>query len=474
MIELAPRWTKDYPEFWDTIQRRNIWFIHLRYSVSILIFLLYFLGKYIFDFKFSDNQTIAIILLSIFILFYNVIIHITRKYVKCEIGKFNKLHLSFLQIVLDLSVLFILVYYTGGKDSPISMFFIFHMIIGSLILPNYLIYSICIMIIICFSTVAFLQHYGILSAHLIENLNISFTNESIFSVIVLIGVFSTIMLVSVIFTTILSRHLLTREHQLRNTLVKLNEAEVSKQKYIIAIVHELKTPIAAATSFLDLILSSILGPVSNEVKDKIIKAKKRTTESIYMINNILQLSKIKLLNTIEKKDIQLTPIIKELVDSLYPTAAKKNINLAFPDIMKDDIWLKGDKELLKLAFSNLISNAVKYTPNEGIIIISISNDNENLIISISDNGIGIPEQDIDKVFNQFYRASNVKNEGYEGTGTGLSVVKEIIENHGGKVEIESPSDIGSKERPGTSFVIILPFECMGEECLEKTLFKKKF
>ncbi len=119
--------------------------------------------------------------------------------------------------------------------------------------------------------------------------------------------------------------------------------------------------------------------------------------------------------------------------------------------------MQGDELLMEIAFSNLIGNAVKYVDEKGIIEILLENDERNVRISISDNGVGIRPQDINKVFLDFYRAANIKQAGYKGTGLGLSIVKFIMEKHGGTITVESPSLLGGKNNPGAVFKISLPF-----------------
>ena len=111
---------------------------------------------------------------------------------------------------------------------------------------------------------------------------------------------------------------------------------------------------------------------------------------------------------------------------------------------------------MELALSNLISNAAKYAINNGNISIILSDNDDSIQLEISDNGIGIPETELSNIFNQFYRASNVDRTKIEGSGMGLSIVKEIIERHGGKIKVQSPSKIGNKNAPGTTFIITLP------------------
>ena len=116
--------------------------------------------------------------------------------------------------------------------------------------------------------------------------------------------------------------------------------------------------------------------------------------------------------------------------------------------------LKSEPKLLKLALSNLISNAFKYTNQDGKVEVRIL-DNQNLLtIIIADSGIGIPKKDIDRIFNDFYRSSVSKKLAIEGTGLGLSIVNNIIKKFGGSARVESPSYLFKDEKnPGTQFIV---------------------
>jgi two-component system sensor histidine kinase VicK len=119
--------------------------------------------------------------------------------------------------------------------------------------------------------------------------------------------------------------------------------------------------------------------------------------------------------------------------------------------------LKGDAVLLELAFSNLIGNSIKYTNPGGVveIVVEDGKSEKEIEVEVCDNGIGIPEKDREKIFREFFRASNVKHKSYEGTGLGLSVVKQIIEQHGGKISFQSPSRLADENGAGTCFRVTL-------------------
>ena len=113
---------------------------------------------------------------------------------------------------------------------------------------------------------------------------------------------------------------------------------------------------------------------------------------------------------------------------------------------------------MELALSNIVSNSIKYTPKTGKLLIKLVDDEEYLIIKICDNGVGIPKNELEKVKGQFYRASNIKNKDYDGTGMGLSLVSEIVLKMNGTIELQSPSEIADENNPGTCVVFKIPFE----------------
>lgn len=457
MISLVPSWANRYQEYWEAIRKRNLWLINLRYGAVIMLFMFLISSKFILGLKFTQTQLVALSLIDVSVLFYNIILQQIRKILKYTPGKFNPLHFSLLQMILDLTVLGLIVYFTGGIETPLFMLFVFHMIIGSLILPGFVIYSVAGIVVLFFNILVFGEYYGIIPHQTIQGLlNFPLYNNIKF-LIAYDVVFTFVIFISVFLANKIARQLYQIEQELIETIDKLNTAEVEKQKYIIGIVHELKTPLSAVHSYLDVILKKFLGPLDRRVEVRLNRAKVRSGEAIDMINDVLKISKLRLLDEISLEDVELGKIAVTIIKKLTANIKAKHIMLNFIDGRTFIGTLKGDKLLYEIVFSNLIGNAVKYVGNNGLIEITFTNSAEEEIIKISDNGIGIPAQDMDKIFTDFYRASNIKEKSYEGTGLGLSVVKQIIERHNGKISVESPSCIASENKPGASFTITLPY-----------------
>jgi len=176
-----------------------------------------------------------------------------------------------------------------------------------------------------------------------------------------------------------------------------------------------------------------------------------------MINDVLNVSKLNLYDQFDEEEFDIKEIVAGVLKRRKPYAESHLIKLKLADERKEKLKLNGDKFLLDIAISNLVGNSIKYGIDSGNVEVTIKNDRSDVLIEVCDDGVGIPVNDIPKIFNDFYRASNVKKIVADGSGLGLSVVKKIIERHGGTITVNSPSRMISKNRPGTCFIIKLPF-----------------
>lgn len=458
MIDLVPKWAEHYGEFWRAIRTRNQWFIRLRYLAVLILIGFLVIGEYLLYLNFTRQQTIAIVFITVSILFYNLIIHSSRKYFGTDTRSINALHLSLIQMILDLTALMILVYFTGMIESPLYMFFIFHMIIGSLVLPGYIVYIAAGVVSCSFALLTFLQRYNYLENHQISGLFFGNRPHTLTYDILFVSIFSIMLFISVYIANKIAHQLYKREQQLRSSLERLNEAEIIKQKYTIGIVHEIKTPIAAVHSILELIRNGYVGPISELVEKKIERAELRTEEALQLIKNVLNISKLKLLEIKLDDEINLSEYIIKIIDTFSEAVKEKSISLTFIDNSNNHAHIKSDKILIELVISNLISNSVKYSRSDGMIEILLNDLGDNFSIEVCDDGIGIPQTEVDKIFNQFFRASNINKSIHEGSGMGLAVVKEIVEKLGGVINVKSPSRLAQLENPGTSFEVVLPYK----------------
>jgi two-component system sensor histidine kinase SenX3 len=265
------------------------------------------------------------------------------------------------------------------------------------------------------------------------------------------------LFISAFLTSRIANQLYSQEKQLMEALNEINKSEVKKQQYIMGVVHEIKSPIAATKSILNLIVDGFVGEVSNSIKEKLTRAIIRTTESLGMINNILRISRLRLLDERISEEVDIKNLVSDLLEENRERLTEKSIKVIKESRGVKKSVIKGDKFLLQLAISNIISNAVKYTNKNGQIWIILEYLDEFLELSVCDNGIGVDESELDKIFDNYYRTKNIKSEYQEGAGVGLSLVREITIQHRGEIIATSPSPIGTDENPGTCFKIKLPY-----------------
>jgi len=459
MFGLIPSYTSDFEQLWALLINRNKWIIKLRYIVSVALASFTVISSYFANLEFSEKQFNSLIIIAVSVLVYNIIFHviINTELVKNDARSFNPMHISLLQILTDQIALAAVVYYTGGIESPFYIFFIFQMIVGSLILSGFVIYTIAGITVICFYLASLLEYFTVVPHYKFGVLlNFPIYNELDY-VLLFASSFGITLFVTVFIANSLAHSHYKNAQKLKLAYEKLRQAEIAKQKYTIGIVHEIKSPLSSVQSFHDLILDGYTGPISLQVKEKLVRAKARTQEAIQIINDVLSISRLKLQTGIKTEDVDLYELIDNVIAKKKVQADYLRTDINFYNLCKGKRIVKGDGPLLELAFSNIIGNAIKYTNPGGTIEVVIEDghtDNE-VEIEVCDNGIGIPQKDQDKIFKEFYRASNVKYTSFDGTGLGLSVVKQVVEQHGGKVVFNSPSRLACENGDGTCFRITL-------------------
>jgi signal transduction histidine kinase len=181
------------------------------------------------------------------------------------------------------------------------------------------------------------------------------------------------------------------------------------------------------------------------------------TNAISTINDILYISQLKIESNVEDiSNVNLVKVFEEIINDMTVLISSKEQNLIFNHQEKAEIYVQAEPKLLKLSLANLVSNSIKYTEQSGQIRIELVEEKDDVMISVSDNGIGIPAKDQDKIFTNFFRTTLSREKGIEGSGLGLSFVREVIIKYHGSISLSSPSPLQEDGKPGTIFEISLP------------------
>jgi len=225
---------------------------------------------------------------------------------------------------------------------------------------------------------------------------------------------------------------------------KLKELDKLKSEFVSIVSHELKTPLTAMKISAQVLESLPENDIKSRSRKELLKIIIRNIDrQTNLINDLLEISRIESGRMkLKMEKLSLPEIIKNSVDHIKPSASKKNIsiNIELPEKLPKII---GDRDKLIQVLVNLLNNAIKFTPKDGNITVKTSAKDKQVEVKVKDTGIGIAQQDLDKVFDKFYQVDSGLTRKVGGTGLGLAICKGIIESHGGSIMAESEFGKGS-------------------------------
>jgi len=232
-------------------------------------------------------------------------------------------------------------------------------------------------------------------------------------------------------------------------ITDIRRLEKMRSDFVANVSHELKTPVTSVKGFSETLMSGEVKDEETEMQFlKIIHDESQRLDRL--IRDLLNLSKI------ERKEIPLNidrvdiaELVHEAAVTLHGSAEQKQTQLMLPGHDRP-VMLEADRDRLRQIILNLIANGINYTPEGGTVRVSLRENLYEVRIIVADNGIGIPEESLDRIFERFYRVDKARSRHSGGTGLGLAIVKHLIESHSGRIEIEST------EGEGTTITVILP------------------
>ena len=247
----------------------------------------------------------------------------------------------------------------------------------------------------------------------------------------------------------LERKVQQRTHELAQANEKLVQLNNAKSDFVSAVSHELRTPLAAIKGYAALLSRGQFGSLSKPQSERTGKIEKHSDALTRLINNLLDIARIESGRvTMEHQMIQVEEFLGSVHDLVYPQMDAKHIRY---DVDRDGITqIHGDVQQLQRVFLNLLSNAIKYTPEKGSIHVGFRHDGDAVVASVTDSGCGISQEDLPKLFQEFYRSDDPINQQIRGTGLGLALVKRIIDAHHGSISITS------EKGKGSTFTVRLP------------------
>jgi two-component system phosphate regulon sensor histidine kinase PhoR len=234
-----------------------------------------------------------------------------------------------------------------------------------------------------------------------------------------------------------------------NDITETKRLEQVRKDFVANVSHELKTPVASITGFAETLLSEV-GDCSENVQEfsKIIYDESQRLKRI--INGLLELSRLESGHfAIKKEEINIAVLIKNVIDTVKNTANSNKVLIDF-DSPAEEVFINADADLIFQVLLNLLDNAIKYSPEDKTVRVYLQGDEKELRVSVADQGDGIPEKEVKRIFERFYRVDKARSRKTGGTGLGLAIVKHLVENHGGQVGVENLNG------EGTRFYFTLP------------------
>jgi PAS domain S-box-containing protein len=246
------------------------------------------------------------------------------------------------------------------------------------------------------------------------------------------------------------------------------EIDRAKSEFVSLASHQLRTPISTVAWFMEMLLSGEVGELNGKQREYLEEISRSNQRMGSMVSMLLNISRIEMGTfIIEPSVTDMEKFIDANLSPFHPLIEKKNLSVEIKT-EKGLPLVSADQKLLGIVMDNLLSNALSYTPSGGSIIVSATKNAKDIVIEVTDNGIGIPKSVHSKMFSKLFRADNAKEIDTDGTGIGLYISKSIVESWNGAIGFVSPvteviNSDGKKEAVGTSFFITIPLKGMSKK-----------
>ena len=224
--------------------------------------------------------------------------------------------------------------------------------------------------------------------------------------------------------------------------------ENMRSDFVANVSHELKTPLTSISGFVETL--RLNENIDNSTRNRFLEIIESESDRLKrLIDDILLLSSIENTESRVLEKINLYETFNAVKDMLSYIAESKDIDFKY-EFLETSLYVNSNRDYIKQIFLNLIENAIKYTPSNGKVRVIVASNEKDIIIEVKDNGIGIPKEDINRIFERFYRVDKARSRDVGGTGLGLAITKHIVKSLNGKIEVKSELNKGSE------FIVTIP------------------
>jgi two-component system, OmpR family, phosphate regulon sensor histidine kinase PhoR len=350
-----------------------------------------------------------------------------------------------MQILSDLIILTYVVHRVGALETFFPFAYIFHIVLACIFFPHRDSFIVIVVAFLLFIAIVFYEYFLSSSSTGIYYDSILHTYYSTHLSAIIINILTVLFMWVIVWylASHLSGMVRMREHELVEKNMDLNDAEEAKTKHLMRVTHEMKSPFAAIDASVQLLVKGHCGFIPDQAMQVLDRISVRSKKLGHEIQEMLQLSNLSStdIKTLPQVELDIAEIISLCVSQIQPTAEKRMITL---DVDLEPMKITSVKDHMIMLFCNLISNAVIYSHEGGTVKIwcgeSAAGD---LSVTISDQGIGIPEEKISKIFDEYYRTDEANRMNKCSTGLGLTIVKQVAQNHDISILVSSTPGEGS-------------------------------
>jgi len=432
-----------------SLVQRAYWLVRLRWVAIGMLAIATFVADRFMSIELASS---ALLTLAALLLVYNFVLYDLLRYWTWGDKEPSERRIGWVltfQISADLVILTAIVHFSGGIENPFSFFFVFHMILVSVLRSKWQSYLQATSAVILFGGVVTLEGLGVLPHYDL----VGFAAHGLYAkpifVFGFLFVFTVTLYLVVYMTTSISEQLRVQQDGYARANALLEEKDQLKNQYVLRLTHDIKGHLAAIQSCLEIVINGMVGPLTDKQTDMVDRAHRRTVKCMAFITALLKLTRMKLTGQLEMERFSLKNCVFNALAAVQTGARNKSIEVTHAiDSSVDEI--PGEAVLIEETLTNLLFNAVKYTPEGGKVSMTVAEEGAFIRVTIVDTGIGIPDEALPHVFEEFYRAANARATERDGTGLGLAFAKQVVERHGGQIQVQKNPEIG------TTFTFTLP------------------
>lgn len=429
------------------LEGRVRWFIRLRWLAVLGIFAFSWIPAKVFGISLPLLQIscvgVGVLVLNTFYFFLRGPI-LTKEW------------FGHIQVAGDWLVLIFIVHYTGGIESPVLFYFIFHIIISAVLLPRLACFLEATLALIMIACLAMLEAAGIIPHMPVKEFFPWYLYRNPWYVLGELFFLATTFYGAAYLATYVTQALKKREDELVMAHERLKELDRAKDEFVLRVTHELRAPLSAIESLLRAVEEGYAGQVPEALADILGRIKRRAGFLLQLVNDLLDLAsgKLERPRKEEYQEVDMAGAIQNILSLMHSKIEAKKLKLS---VDSESVTLKAVPTEIDLILINLIDNAVKYTPEGGSVSITNRRVGKLLTLEVRDTGLGIPEEAKPHIFEEFYRAENARVLEKEGTGLGLAIVKNLVRRYKGEISFHSELN------KGTVFTIGFPVKSDSKE-----------